>query len=148
MSGLPQISGVGTLTADPEIKMLPSGVARVTVNIAFNERKYNKQTGQYEDGDTTFLRGTVWREYGEHVAESLRKRDKVFVLGELRQRDYEKDGQRRSAFELDIKEIGPTLRFASMPGRDVALLDSSAGREPALTGATWGSDNSPQEPVW
>lgn len=139
MNGLPQTTVVGTLTGDPEIKMLPNGSAVTTVNIACNERRYNKDTKQYEDGDTTFLRGTVWRQYGENVADSLVKGDRVVVVGRLRQRSWEKDGQRRSTFELDIEEIGPSLRFAT------ATVSRSGGRAPVAAG--WGS-SSGDEPAW
>lgn len=137
MTGLPSITIVGKLTGDPELRMLPSGVARATVNIAANERKYNRETQQYENGDATFLRGTIWRQYAENVAESLRKGDNVIVTGRLRQRDYEKDGQRRSSFELDVDEIGLTLRFNKA---------TSERNQPVAAGAGWGT--STDEPDW
>lgn len=140
MSGLPQTTVVGTLTGDPELKMLPSGVAVTTVNIACNDRRYNKDTKSYEDGDTTFLRGTIWRDYAEHVAESLRKGDKVIAIGKLKQRSWEKDGQKRTVVELDIEEIGPTLRFVNAP------TSRSTNGTPVGAAAGWGAPA--DEPAW
>lgn len=134
MSGLPKITMVGNLTGDPEITMTPSGVARVVVNIACTERKYNKQTSKYEDGDPTYVRGTVWRNYGENVVESLNKGDKVIVIGQLKQRSWEKDGQRRSTLEMDIEDIGPALRFVTVTvkrGDKVAAGWGTTSDEPA-----------------
>ena len=131
MTGLPQTTVIGTLTGDPEIKALPSGLMVATVNIACNERKYNKETQQYENGDATYLRGTLWREYAENVANSLRKGDKVIATGRLRMKQWEKDGQKRTSMELDIDEIGPTLRFVSVS---------------SLSGGT--ASASPDEPAW
>jgi len=131
LTGLPQTTIVGTLTGDPEIKALPSGLFVATVNIACNERKYNKDTQSYENGDPTYLRGTVWREYAENVANSLRKGDKVIATGKLRMRSWEKDGQKRTSFELDIEEIGPTLRFVAVA--------------PLAAASTGGADD---EPGW
>lgn len=143
MSGLPQITIVGTLTGDPELKMLPSGIAVATVNIAANERKYDRNTSQYVDGDVTFLRGTIWRDYGEHVAESLRKGDRVIATGRLRQESWEKDGQKRTTFKLDIDEIGPSLRFVNAPtSRNGAGKAMAAA---AATGTGWGESD---EPAW
>lgn len=113
MNGLPQITVVGTLTGDPELKFTNSGAAVASVRIAANERRYNKTSGQFENGATTFLTGTVWRDYAEHVASSLHRGDKVIAIGVLKQRDWEKDGVKRTAVELDIEEIGPTLRYSN-----------------------------------
>ena len=138
MSGLPKMTVVGTLTGEPDLKMLPSGVAVVSLNIACNDRKYNRETKSFEDGSTTYVRATLWREYAEHVAESLHKGDKVIAIGQLKQRDWEKDGQKRTSFELDIEEIGPTLRFVTAP-------TSRAAKSAPVT-AGWG--NPSDEPAW
>lgn len=138
MNGLPQITIVGTLTGDPELKMLPSGVALTKVRIAANDRKFNKATGQYENGDSTYLTGTIWRDYAEHVAESLRKGDKVIAIGRLKQREYEKDGATRTIFELELDEIGPTLRFST-------AKTAKAGTPVA---AGWGNPTAADQPDW
>lgn len=139
MSGLPKLTIFGTLTGDPEIKMLPSGAAITTVNIAANERKFNKETRQYENGSATFIRGTLWRQYAENVAESLNKGDRVFAYGELKQRSYDaKDGTSRTVMELEIEEIGPTLRFATVSvSRGAAATPVSAGWGAASDEPTW-----------
>lgn len=112
MTGLPQITVVGRLIADPEIRALPSGVMVTNVVLAANERKYNRDTQQYENGDSTVLRGTLWRQYAENVANSLRKGDNVIAVGRLRQKEWEKNGEKRTGVELDIDDIGPSLRFS------------------------------------
>lgn len=141
MSGLPQTTIIGTLTGDPEIKMLPSGLAVTTVNIAANDRRYNKQTQQYEDGDTTFLRASIWKQYAENVAESLRKGDKVIATGRLKMRQWEKDGVKRTSFELEVDEIGPTLRFAT-------AKTSRGGSSAPVAAAAGGWGNASDEPAW
>ena len=138
MTGLPQTTVIGTLTSDPQIRVLPSGSSVANFTIACNDRKYNKETQQYEDGDTTFLRGSIWKQYAENVTESLRKGDKVIAVGRLRQRDYEKDGQKRTSFELDVEEIGPTLRFVTAP------TSRSGGGDSKMA---WGNA-SEEEPGW
>ena len=113
MITLPEVTIVGTLTADPELRFTQSGAAVANVTIACNTRRKNKQTDQWEDGDATFLRGTIWKEYAENVAESLTKGTKVIARGVLKQREFEKDGVKRTVHELEIEEIGPSLRFAT-----------------------------------
>lgn len=140
MIGLPQVTVVGTLTGDPEIKMLPSGVAVTSVRLACNDRRYNKQTGQYENGDPTYLTGTLWRDYAEHVAESLQRGDKVIVIGRLKMRQWEKDGIKTTSYEIDIDEIGPTLRFTTVKA------NREAG-QPVAASAGWGTTSTDQ-PDW
>lgn len=128
MTGLPSVTMVGTLTSDPELRFTPSGDAVANFTVASNERRYNKATNSYEDGDATFLRGTVWRKYAENVAESLHKGDKVFVTGQLRQKSWEKDNQKRTTFEVDVEEVGPTLRFVTaQTSRSRDLAGAGAG---------------------
>jgi single-strand DNA-binding protein len=110
---LPTVTLTGTLTADPDLRFTNSGKAVASINVATNSRRKNPTTGQYEDGDTTFVRGSVWGQYAENVAESLTKGTKVIVTGQLKQRSYDKEGVTRTVFELDVDEIGPSLRFAT-----------------------------------
>jgi single-strand DNA-binding protein len=101
----------GNLTADPELRYTPSGAAVATLTVAHNHRRYDKQSGEWIDGDTTFLRCTLWRDMAEHAADSLRKGARVIVTGELRSRTYEaSDGSTRTVYELDVEDIGPSLR--------------------------------------
>jgi single-strand DNA-binding protein len=113
MPGLPEITMIGTLTAAPELRFTPSGAAVVNFTVASNERRLDKDTGQWVDGDATFLRCNLWRQPAENVAESLDKGQRVIVTGQLKQRSYEKDGQKRTAYELEVSEVGPSLKWAT-----------------------------------
>lgn len=113
MITLPAVTVVGTLTADPELRFTPGGAAVANFTVASNERKKNQQSGEWEDGDATFLRCNIWRDYAEHVAESLTRGTRVVVVGRLKQRSYEKDGEKRTVFELEVEEIGPALKWAT-----------------------------------
>lgn len=114
MAGLPDITVTGTLVADPELKFTPSGTAVVNFTVAANDRRFNKDTQQWEDGGATFLRCALWREPAEHAAESLEKGARVLLTGRLKQRSWETDdGDKRYAFEVDVTEIGPSLRWAT-----------------------------------
>src|SRR3954451_24797485 len=107
MSGLPEITIIGTLTGDPELRFTTTGIEVCNFTVAANDRRLNRDTGQWEDGDATFLRCTLWRQAGENVAESLRRGNRVVVVGVLRQRSYEtKEGEMRTTFELDATEAG------------------------------------------
>lgn len=112
MSGT-QITIVGNLTADPELRFTPSGAAVASFNVAVNERKYNKDTGQWEDGGATYWKCNVWRGMAENLAESLTKGDNVIVVGTVQDRSFEgKDGEKRTVKEIEVAEVGPSLRFA------------------------------------
>jgi len=114
MAGLPEITVAGTLTADPELRFTANGIAVANFTVAANDRRYNAQTGQWEDAGATFLRCTIWREAAEHVAESLGKGMRVLLTGTLRQRAWETDqGEKRTSYEVDVIEIGPSLRWAT-----------------------------------
>jgi single-strand DNA-binding protein len=102
------------LVEDPELRFTTCGQPVANLRLASTERRYDRQTGQWTDGPTTYLRGTVWGAPAQNVAESLHKGDRVVVVGRLRQRDYEtRDGEKRSTHELDIDEIGASLRYAT-----------------------------------
>lgn len=114
MSGETVITVVGNLTADPEMRYTNSGVPFASFTIASTPRAFDKQANEWKDGEALFLRATVWREFAEQVANSLTKGTRVIARGNLRQRSYDdKDGQRRTSYELDIDEIGPSLRYAT-----------------------------------
>jgi single-strand DNA-binding protein len=101
---------VGRLTADPEIRFIPAGDAVVKFTVARNDRKYNKQTSQWEDGESLFLTVTAWRQLAEGAADSLKKGDLVIVTGALKQRSWEKDGKKNTVLELAAEEIGSSVR--------------------------------------
>lgn len=109
---LPTITGIARLVADPELRFTPAGAAVASVRLAFNSRRKNEQTQEWEDGDTFWVRGSAWRELAEHVAESLTKGMEVLVSGELKTHSWEKDGQKHQQPELNIRSIGPNLAYA------------------------------------
>ena len=135
------VTFVGNLTADPEIRFTQGGASVANVNIAVNERVYNKQKQEWEDGDPLFLRGTIWRDAAENVADSLHRGVRVIVTGKLKQRswDDEKTGTKRTSIEMDIEEIGPSLKFTSVTveGRAKPSFSNGPKSDP------WGSDDSP-----
>ncbi|NUS82726.1 MAG: single-stranded DNA-binding protein [Streptomyces sp.] len=114
MSGETVITVVGNLVDDPELRFTPSGAAVARFRIASTPRVYDKQTSEWKDGDSLFLSCQVWRQTAENVAESLGKGMRVIVQGRLKQRSYEdREGVKRTVFELDVEEIGPSLRNAT-----------------------------------
>lgn len=114
MAGDTVITVIGNLTGDPELRFTPNGAAVANFTIASTPRNFDRATGEWKEGETLFLRASVWREAAENVAETLRKGTRVIAQGRLKSRQYEtKEGERRTSMELEIEEIGPSLRFAS-----------------------------------
>ncbi len=114
MIGETSVTVVGNLTADPELRYTPTGTAVANFVVASTPRTFNRASGEWVDGDPLFLRCTTWRELAEHTAESLAKGTRVIVTGRLRQRGYTTgDGQPRTVVELDVEEVGPSLRYAT-----------------------------------
>ncbi|MBN6845048.1 MULTISPECIES: single-stranded DNA-binding protein [Micrococcus] len=114
MAGETVITVVGNLTADPELRFTPNGAAVANFTVASTPRTFDRQTNEWKDGEALFLRCSVWREAAENVAESLTKGMRVIVQGRLRARSYDdRDGNRRTSWELDVDEVGPALRFAT-----------------------------------
>ena len=108
------ITVVGNLVADPELRFIPSGAAVANFRIASTPRTFNRETNQWEDGEALFLTCNCWRQMAENVAESLTKGMRVVVTGKLRQRSYQtKEGENRTVFEVEVDEVGPSLRYAS-----------------------------------
>lgn len=128
------ITVVGNLTDDPELRFTPSGVAVAKFRIASTPRVKDKTTGEYVDGEALFLSCSAWRQMAENVAESLSRGARVVVQGRLKQRSYEKDGEKRIVFELDVDEVGPSLRWATAKVQKMSR--SSAGQAP--TGGSGG----------
>ena len=113
MAGEPIITIVGNLTADPDLRYISSGVAVASFTVASTPRTMNRQTNQWEDGEAIFIRCSVWREYAENVAESLSKGMRVVATGRMTVRSYESNnGERRQSIELQVDEVGPSLRYA------------------------------------
>ena len=114
MAGDTVITVIGNLTADPELRFTPSGAAVANFTVASTPRTFDRQSNEWKDGETLFLRCSVWREAAENVAESLQKGMRVIVQGRLKSRSYDtKEGERRTVTELDVDEVGPSLRYAS-----------------------------------
>ena len=113
MAGETVITVIGNLTADPELRWTQSGAAVADFTVASTPRTYDRNAGEWRDGDTLFMRCSVWRETAENVAESLRKGMRVIVQGRLTQRSYDtQQGERRTVVELQVDEVGPSLRRA------------------------------------
>ncbi|MDA2811179.1 single-stranded DNA-binding protein [Nocardiopsis sp. RSe5-2] len=114
MAGETQITLVGNLVDDPELRFTPSGAAVANFRVASTPRVFDRQSGEWKDGEAMFLSCAVWRQYAENVAESLQRGMRVIVQGRLKQRSYEtKEGEKRTVFEIDVEEVGPTLRYAT-----------------------------------
>jgi single-strand DNA-binding protein len=114
MAGETTITVIGNLTADPELRFTPSGAAVANFTVASTPRTFDRQSNEWKDGDTLFLRCSIWREAAENVAESLTKGTRVIVSGRLVQRSYEtREGEKRTVYELQVDEVGPSLRYAS-----------------------------------
>ncbi|OBH55790.1 single-stranded DNA-binding protein [Mycobacterium colombiense] len=114
MAGDTTITVVGNLTADPELRFTPSGAAVANFTVASTPRIYDRQSGEWKDGEALFLRCNIWREAAENVAESLTRGARVIVTGRLKQRSFEtREGEKRTVFEVEVDEIGPSLRYAT-----------------------------------
>jgi len=108
------VTFIGQLTADPELRHTKKKVPVASFSIAHNDRFFDRDSEEWVDGDPTFLRCSLWREYGENFAESVSKGDRVFVTGKLQQNEFtDKDGNERITLELNVEEAGPALRFAT-----------------------------------
>lgn len=135
------VTVVGNLTAAPELRFTQAGHAVAGFTIASTPRVFDKARGEYVDGDTLFLRASAWRDLGEHVAASLTKGMQVIAVGKLKQRSYEtKDGEKRTSIELDVDEIGPSLRFATAQvtraGKTAQAVPDEGWANPAVTDGT------------
>lgn len=114
MAGETIITLVGNLTGDPELRFTPSGAAVANFTVASTPRNFDRQTNEWRDGEAMFINCSVWRQAAENVAESLQKGMRVVVQGRLKSRSYEtREGERRTVFEIDVDEVGPSLRYAT-----------------------------------
>jgi len=114
MAGETIITVVGNLTADPELRYTQNGLAVANFTIASTPRNFDRASNDWKDGDALFMRGSCWREFAEHVAGSLTKGMRVVATGRLKQRSYEtKEGEKRTSIELEVDEIGPSLKYAT-----------------------------------
>jgi single-strand DNA-binding protein len=135
MAGETVITVVGNLTSDPELRYTQNGLAVANFTIASTPRTFDRASNEWKDGEALFLRASVWREFAEHVASSLTKGSRVMAQGRLKQRSYEtKEGEKRTSMELEIDEIGPSLRYAT-----AQVTRASSSRDGAA-GGSFGSN--------
>jgi len=128
VAGDTTITIVGNLTADPELRFTPSGAAVANFTVASTPRVYDRQTGEWKDGEALFLRCNIWREAAENVAESLTRGSRVIVQGRLKQRSFEtREGEKRTVVEVEVDEIGPSLRYATAKINKVSRGGGSGG---------------------
>jgi single-strand DNA-binding protein len=114
MAGETVITIIGNLTNDPELRFTPSGAAVANFTVASTPRNFDRQSNEWKDGETLFMRCSVWRDAAENVAESLTRGTRVIVSGRLRSRTYDtKEGEKRTVIELEVDEVGPSLRYAT-----------------------------------
>lgn len=141
MAGETVITVVGNLTSDPELRYTQNGIAVANFTIASTPRNFDRAANEWKDGDALFLRASVWKEFAEHVAGSLTKGSRVIATGRLKQRSYEtKEGEKRTSMELEIDEIGPSLRYATA---SLTRAQSSGPRG----GGTGGAGDEPWAPA-
>ncbi len=114
MAGETIVTVVGNLTDDPELRFTANGAAVANFTVASTPRFFDKQNNEWKDGDALFLRCSIWRQAAENVAESLQRGARVVVQGRLKQRSYEtREGEKRTVYELDVEEVGPSLKYAT-----------------------------------
>ena len=143
MAGETTITVIGNLTDDPELRFTPSGAAVAKFRVASTPRTLDRASGEWKDGEPLFLACSVWRQAAENVAESLQRGSRVIVSGRLRQRSYEtKEGEKRTVIELQVDEIGPSLKYATAKTTKTTRsgAPSDAGHDPWATAAPASSD--------
>ena len=156
MAGETVITVVGNLTADPELRYTQNGLAVANFTIASTPRNFDRASNDWKDGEALFLRASVWREFAEHVASTLTKGSRVIATGRLKQRSYEtKEGEKRTSIELEVDEIGPSLRYATAQvTRAASSRDGGNGGGGASRGAVadepWAASapDAPAGDVW
>lgn len=128
MAGDTIITVVGNLTADPELRFTPSGAAVANFTVASTPRIYDRQSGEWKDAEALFLRCNIWREAAENVAESLTRGSRVIVQGRLKQRSFEtREGEKRTVVEVEVDEIGPSLRYATAKVNKISRSGGGGG---------------------
>ena len=146
MAGETIITVVGNLTSDPELKYTQTGLAVANFTIASTPRTFDRASNDWKDGEALFLRASVWREFAEHVAGSLTKGSRVIATGRLKQRSYEtKEGEKRTSYELEVDEIGPSLRYATAQVTRAASTREGGGSS-APRGGQVGGGQQAEEP--
>jgi single-strand DNA-binding protein len=138
MAGETPITVVGNLTADPELRFTPSGAAVANFTVASTPRTFDRQTNEWKDGEALFLNCSVWRQAAENAAESLVRGMRVIVSGRLKARSYEtREGEKRTVFEIDVDEVGPSLKYATAKVSKTSRSGSGGGGQ----GGSFGGDD-------
>lgn len=146
MSGETTVTLIGNLTADPELRFLSSGACVANFTVASTPRTFDRQSGEWKDGEGLFLRCNLWRQPAENVAESLTRGMRVIVSGRIKQRSFEtKEGDKRTVVEVDVDEIGASLKYATVKVNKVERSGASeqASREPAAVSSGPADDSEP-----
>lgn len=140
MAGEPILTVVGNLTADPELRFTPAGAAVANFTVASTPRAFDRQSNEWKDGEALFLRCSLWKEAAENVTESLTKGTRVIVSGRLKQRSFEtREGEKRTVYELDVDEVGPSLRYATAKVTRGVRTDNGTSRpKPPVSEDPWG----------
>lgn len=145
------ITVIGNLTAPPELRFTASGAPVANFTVASTPRTFDRQSNEWKDGEALFLRCSIWRDAAENVTESLDKGSRVIVTGKLKQRSWEKDGEKRTSVELEVDEIGPSLRYATAKvtrtqrGSGSSRPTPSQQERPPIADDPWGSAPSDEE---
>ncbi len=148
MAGDTVITVIGNLTADPELRFTPSGAAVASFTIASTPRSFDRNTNEWKDGEALFLRCSLWRQAAENAAESLTRGMRVIAQGRLQQRSYEtREGEKRTVIELQVDEIGPSLRYASAKVNRTQRGSSGGGGFGSSGGSDAGS-SAPADDPW
>ncbi|HZG91790.1 MAG TPA: single-stranded DNA-binding protein [Pseudonocardia sp.] len=154
MAGETVITVVGNLTADPELRFTQSGAAVANFTVAATPRTFDRQSGEWKDGDALFMRCNVWRQAAENVAETLTRGMRVMVQGRLRQRSFEtREGEKRTVVELEVDEVGPSLRYATAKVNKVSRGSGGGGFGGGSGGASgsgggFGGGSAPADDPW
>jgi single-strand DNA-binding protein len=149
MAGDTVITVIGNITGDPELRFTPSGAAVANFTVASTPRAFDRQSNEWKDGETLFMRCSVWRDAAENVAESLGRGTRVIVSGRLKSRSYEtKEGEKRTVIEMEVDEVGPSLRYASAKVTKTQRGNGGGGFGGGQQGGGGGGGGGQQEDPW
>ncbi len=144
MAGETPITVIGNLTADPELRFTPSGAAVANFTVASTPRNFDRQTNEWKDGEALFLNCSVWRQAAENAAESLTRGMRVIVSGRLKARSYEtREGEKRTVFEIDVDEVGPSLKYATAKVAKTTRSGGGGGYSGGAAGGGGGGNDDP-----
>jgi single-strand DNA-binding protein len=149
MAGDTVITVIGNITGDPELRFTPSGAAVANFTVASTPRQFDRQSNEWKDGETLFMRCSVWRDAAENVAESLQRGTRVIVSGRLKSRSYDtKEGEKRTVMEMEVDEVGPSLRYATAKVNKTQRGTGGGGFGGSGGGQQGGGQGGQQEDPW